>query len=85
MATTITYESFGPQTTGNPISKVTGTISQADMSFRNISNPLAPTNDTVTADKIRVHTVTDAEGATAGIPGGTYEKSSGAVYRRTGA
>jgi hypothetical protein len=85
MATTITYESFGPRTTGNTISKVTGTISQSDMSFLDISNPLAPTATTVTADKIRVHTVTAAEGATAGIPGGTYEKSSGAIYRRTGA
>ncbi len=85
MATTITYESYGPHHTGNQISLISGTISQADMSFLNISNPLAPVVTTVTADKVRTHLIGAAAAATAGIPAGQYEKKIGATFRRVGA
>lgn len=85
MATTITYESFGPPVTGNQISLVSGTISQADMGFLNISNPLVPVVATVTADKVRTHLISQAAAVTAGIPAGQYERKTGTTYRRTDA
>ena len=84
MATTITYESYGPHQTGQAISLVSGTISQADMSFLNISNPLVPVATVVTADKIRTHLIGAAAAITAGIPPGQYEKKIGTTFRKVG-
>ena len=82
MATTCTYKSYGTSVTGLAVSEVSGTISQADMSFLNISNPMAPTAGTVTADKIRTHLISDAAAATAGIPPGQYERVGSATYKK---
>ena len=85
MATNVTFEAFTPaQNNGGQGGKVSGVISLADVLVRNITNPLAITNDTVTADLQRTIVVTAAQGVTAGIPPGCYEKSDGVIFRKTG-
>lgn len=77
MATTVNFEAHTPiGTPGNGQgSKVSGTISLADVVVNTTPNTTGGFNTaTVTADLQRSILVTDAQGITAGIPPGWYEK-----------
>lgn len=77
MATNVNFEACTqPSTPGNGQgSKVTGLISLADVVVNTTPNATGGFNTaTVTADLQRAILVTDAQGITAGIPPGWYEK-----------
>ena len=95
MATTCTFKAYGVPANGhgcgssggNGVSEVSGTISLADENFLNISNPLAPVANSVTAGLVRTKLVSASAAATAGIEPGHYERVGGTaaapVFRKT--
>jgi hypothetical protein len=84
MATTVT---FIAHTTGpaGQTGSISGTQSLADVVVNSAPNAVGGwTTATVTAEKQRQIYVSPADGVTAGIPGGWYEKISATVFQLRG-